>query len=73
MGISHLLREYWCHSMRHLQLCFVGAGNLLNSDFKGMNNAEREKLKRSYHGLIRCCTHMQLWLISSKTMILEIP
>lgn len=73
MGISHLLQEYWCQSMRHLQLCFVGAGNLLNSDFKGMNNAEREKLKRSYHSLIRCCTHMQLWLISSKTMILEIP
>lgn len=74
MGISHRLQEYWCHPMRHLQLCFLGVGNnLLNSDFKGMNNAEREKLKTNCHGLIRCCTHMQLLLISSKTMILEVP
>lgn len=44
MGISHLLQEYWCHSTPHLWLWFLGAGNnLLNSDFKGMNNAEGEK------------------------------
>lgn len=39
MSISHLLQEYWCHSVLHLQLwCWSAGSNLQNSDFKEMDD-----------------------------------
>lgn len=49
VGISHLLQEYWCHSMLHLQLWCLGAGSgLLNSDFKEMSDGEGERNETSW-------------------------
>lgn len=70
MGISHLLQEYWCHSMLHLQLWCLGAGSgLLNSGFKEMNDGEGERNETSCFD--KMLNPHKFLVISGKTMILE--